>query len=196
MSSATGRPSPGNATGIRLARGRVTLRNKRAEDARDDYTWRSDPELVTFDAVPPLRMNWEDYQRVYAGEVRNPPGRQLSLCIEDETGVHIGNVMYYNLDEFAGQVELGIMIGRRDYWGRGYGTDAVRLMVDHIFASTSAHRIYLHTLTWNVRAQRSFGKAGFVPAGEVLRNGHNFVIMELWRDQARPGDGDEAQPGQ
>ncbi len=189
MSNATGRSSSGRLAAVRLERGGVTLRNKRVEDAPDDFAWRSDPELVTFDAVPPLRMSWEDYQRVYAGEVRNPPVRQLSLGIEDETGVHIGNVMYYNLDEFAGQVELGIMIGRRDYWGRGYGAEAVRLMVEHIFGSTGVHRVYLHTLTWNVRAQKSFGKAGFVPVGEVLRNGHNFVIMELWRDQARSGAG-------
>ncbi|MEK7215459.1 MAG: GNAT family N-acetyltransferase [Chloroflexota bacterium] len=182
MSNATGRPSSGNATAVRIEHGRLTLRSKRPEDARDDYAWRSDPELVKFDAVPPLRMSWEDYQRVYAGEIRNPPGRQLSLGIEDEIGEHIGNVMYYNLDEFAGQVELGIMIGNRDYWSRGYGPEAVRLMVEHIFDSTSVHRVYLHTLTWNVRAQKSFSKAGFVPVGEVLRNGYNFVIMELWRD--------------
>lgn len=171
-------------TAVRIEAGRIVLRTKTLEDAPDDYAWRSDSELATFDAVPPLRMSYEDYQRVYRNEFNSPPGRHLSLGIEDESGLHIGNVMYYNLDPFAGQTELGIMIGRREFWSRGYGTEAVQLMVQHIFATTPVHRVYLHTLTWNTRAQKAFGKAGFLPVGEVVRNGHTFVIMEVWRDQA------------
>jgi RimJ/RimL family protein N-acetyltransferase len=41
--------------------------------------------------------------------------------------------------------------------------------------------MFLHTLDWNVRAQRCFQKAGFVPRGTVQRNGRNFLLMETLR---------------
>ena len=148
---------------IRIEGEQTVLREKRLEDAEDDYAWRSDPELATFDAVPALRMNWPDFLRVYKDELRHPPPRQRNLSIEDRAGVHIGNCMYYNLDETAGHAELGIMVGRRDYWGQGYGSEAVAAMVQHIFQTTTIRRVYLHTLTWNVRAHKAFQKAGFTP---------------------------------
>ena len=161
----------------------VVLREKRVEDAAEDYAWRCDPELAAFDAVPALRMAWEDYLRIYKEELRYPPPRQRTLSIEDRQGKHIGNCMYYDVDEAKGEAELGIMIGLREYWNLGYGRDAVATLLGHIFETTQLNRIYLHTLTWNARAQKAFERAGFTPVREVLRNGHNFVLMEVSRDQ-------------
>ena len=182
------------APAISIETERVILRTKRLDDAEDDYAWRSNPELATFDAVPALRMDWSDFLRVFKGELRNPAPRQLTLAIEDRAGVHMGNCMYYNLDVTVGQTELGIMIARREYWSQGYGTEAVTAMVRHIFASTGVSRIYLHTLTWNYRAQKAFQKSGFEPVGEVLRNGHNFVIMEQYRWQFEAAGDNTAPP--
>ena len=96
--------------------------------------------------------------------------------------MHIGNCMYYDLDERRGQTELGIMIGDRDYWNGGYGTDAVVTLVEHIFKTISSiNKIYLHTLDWNDRARKSFAKAGFVEVRKVKRDGQNFVLMEMER---------------
>ena len=44
-------------------------------------------------------------------------------------------------------------------------------------------RVYLHTLDWNVRAQRSFAKCGFVPVRRVRRNGKDFILMEIGKEQ-------------
>lgn len=87
--------------------------------------------------------------------------------------------MYYDIDEAKGEAELGIMIGDRRFWGQAYGTEAVGLLLCHIFSDTSLSRVYLHTLDWNSRAQKSFEKAGFTSTGRVRRNGHNFVAMEI-----------------
>ncbi len=105
-----------------------------------------------------------------------------NLAIEDESGRRIGNVMYYNVDRWRKEAEIGISIGQREYWGRGYGSDAVRTLVRYLFRATDLRRLYLHTLDWNVRAQRAFYKAGFRPCGTAYRNGHTFVVMEVRRD--------------
>ncbi len=75
------------------------------------------------------------------------------------------------------------MIGESDCWDRGYGTDAVDTLVDYIFTETGLQRIYLKTLDWNERAQRCFVKSGFIPCGEMVKNGHRFVLMEVRKEQ-------------
>jgi RimJ/RimL family protein N-acetyltransferase len=91
--------------------------------------------------------------------------------------------MYYDINTRRGETELGVMIGDREYWGRGYGTDSVLTLVGHIFTTMSLNRVYLHTLEWNARARRSFAKAGFRELRNVRRNGMDFVLMEIWRTQ-------------
>ncbi|GAI02420.1 unnamed protein product, partial [marine sediment metagenome] len=87
------------------------------------------------------------------------------------------------IDEAKDEAELGIMICNRDYWDKGYGTDAVTTLVNHIFLQTNLKRIYLKTLDWNQRAQKCFKKCGFTPYGHLARDGYNFVLMELHRKQ-------------
>lgn len=162
---------------------KVILREKHLSDAHDDYRWRSDEELARLDAAPPLRMSFQDYLRLYEDELRYPYPWSRRFAIDTLDGKHIGNCMYYDIDYTTGEAELGIMIGEKDYWNRGYGTDAVSTLLSIIFTETPLKRIYLHTLEWNVRAQRSFAKAGFVPVRTVRRNGQTFVRMEITREQ-------------
>ena len=166
-----------------VARGRlVRLRRKRASDAPNDYAWRRDEELARYDAATPLRASYPDFLMTYTEELRYPSPFRRTLAIEDLQGNHIGNVMYYNIDERRGEAELGITIGDRRYWGRGYGRDAVETLVRHVFATTRLRRIFLNTLDWNERAQRSFAAAGFRPCGTTRRGGHVFVTMEFLRE--------------
>ena len=162
-----------------VARGRrVILRRKRLSDAKDDYAWRSDEELASYDAVPPLRLSFSDFLASLQVQIRYPDAAKRSYAIEDEGGRHIGNAMYYNLREAMGEAELGITIGDRRYWGHGYGSDAVQALVRLVFREKGLRRMLLHTLDWNVRAQRCFEKAGFVPRGRVRRDGRDFLLME------------------
>lgn len=165
---------------------RVTLRPKRLADAANDYAWRSDEELARFDAAPPLKMAFADYLAAFSQELRHPSPYHRSYAIEDETGRHIGNIMYYNYDARRGEAELGISIGDRRCWGKGYGTDAVITFVRHLFAHLFLERIFLNTLDWNVRAQRAFQKAGFVVCGRMHRDGHTFITMEVRRSWLTP----------
>ena len=89
--------------------------------------------------------------------------------------------MYYDINFTARTTELGILIGDRDYWSHGYGTDAVNTMLHHIFTETSLDKVYLHTLDWNRRAQRSFEKSGFQSVKPVTRAGLHFIYMDIPR---------------
>lgn len=173
-----------NQDNLMIEGAKVVLRQKRIEDAFHDYQWRIDPELSKLDATFPLRIRYKEFVRFSLDEIEYPSIRSKRLAIDTKDGVHIGNCMYYDLDERRGQTEVGIMIGHRDYWNGGYGTDAVVTLVRHIFSTISSiNKVYLHTLDWNSRARKAFAKAGFVEVREVKREGQNFVLMETARPE-------------
>lgn len=164
---------------------KVRLREKKLSDARNDHRWQSDAELARLDAVPVLSVVFPVYLLDYADQLHAPRPDRYPLAIETPDGEHIGNCTCYDIDEARGEAQLGIMIGDRSYRDKGYGTDAINTMVSHLFLDANLKRIYLKTLDWNLRAQECFKKCGFAPCGRLNRNGHNFVVMELHREQWR-----------
>ncbi len=66
---------------------------------------------------------------------------------------------------------LGISIGERDYWGKGYGTDAMRLAVQYGFLELNLRRISLGLHAYNERALKSYEKVGFKLEGRTRQDG-------------------------
>ncbi|MBI4303517.1 MAG: GNAT family N-acetyltransferase [Chloroflexi bacterium] len=160
---------------------RVILREKRLANAWDDYAWGIDPELAALDAAPVLTDTFADFLRDYADEINSPYLASRRFAIHTLEGKHIGNCSYYNISEKRGEAELGIMIGNRDYWNKGYGTDIITTLVNYIFSETRLSRVYLKTLASNHRAQKCFQKCGFMPCGYMAQDGYSFLLMEIRR---------------
>lgn len=162
---------------------KVIIRAKKLSDARDDYAWESDLELAELDAVHPLEIPFSRYLSEYSYEIRRPFVNSRYFGVDTLEGKHIGNCSYYHLDERNSETELGIMIGDRDYWDKGYGEDTVTALVQYIFSTIGIKRVYLKTLEKNMRAQKCFQKCGFVWCGRLLNHDFNFVLMEISRKQ-------------
>ena len=162
---------------------KVILREKRLADAWDDYTWQTDPELAQLDAAPVVTTTFSQYLSDYTNELHKSLPISHRFAVDTLDDKHIGNCSYYNISETKGEAELGIMIGNRDYWNKGYGTDAVTTLVNYIFCQTNLNRIYLKTLESNTRAQKSFPKCGFTPYGHLAKDGFSFVLMEIYHNQ-------------
>jgi len=89
-----------------------------------------------------------------------------------------------------GDAYVGIGIGERDLWGKGYGTDAMRVMLRYAFRELNLHRVTLTVFEYNPRAIRSYEKAGFVVEGRlrgwINREGrrwdmiHMGILREEW----------------
>ena len=166
----------------------VRIREKKVEDIPDEYAWRVDEELSRLDATRPLTMSYDDFLKYSKEEMQFPNFRSKRLAVETIEGVHIGNVMYYDLNMRNSETELGIMIGNKEYWGKGFGTDIVKTLLEHLFEDLKLERVYLHTLAWNYRAQSSFSKSGFREIRSVRRGGQDFLLMEVnrkdWEEEA------------
>jgi len=162
---------------------KIKIRDKRLADVLDDYIWRTDPELARLDAAPLLTTTFSRYLADYAHELRYSSSIRHRFAVEMLDGKHIGNCSYYNIDETKGEAELGIIIGNRDYWDKGYGADTVNTLVNYIFHQANLKRIYLKTLDSNSRAQKCFKKCGFTPYGHLVRDEFSFTLMEITRKQ-------------
>jgi len=162
---------------------KIKLRAKRLADALADYSWSRDPELIRLDAAALSPTSFSQYLSDYANELRYPFSSRYRFAVETLDGKHIGNCSYYNIIPGKAEAELGILVGNRDYWDKGYGADVVSTLASYIFRQTNFKRIYLKTLDWNTRARKCFKKCGFTPYGYMGRNGFSFVFMGLYRSQ-------------
>ena len=97
-------------------------------------------------------------------------------------GVHLGQN-----DLTPEEATLGILIGRKDRWGQGCGTEAVRAALDYAFRVLGLRRVKLRTFAHNLRARRAFQKAGFREVGVVPGpRGREDVHMEVRREDLGP----------
>lgn len=102
----------------------------------------------------------------------------------------IGGIGLWLLPQTQNDAWLGIHIGEREYWGKGYGTDAMRLIVGYGFSELNLRRITLGLHSYNERALKSYQKVGFQLEGKVrgdgLRDGVRYdgfymgILREEW----------------
>jgi RimJ/RimL family protein N-acetyltransferase len=88
---------------------------------------------------------------------------------------------------------VGIGLGEREFWGKGYGTDAMRIILRYAFTELNLHRVTLNVFEYNPRGVRSYEKAGFVLEGRqrgvLLREGRRWdeiymgILREDWLKQ-------------
>ena len=84
---------------------------------------------------------------------------------------------------------LGIGLGEREYWGKGYGSDALRVLLRFAFTELNLQRVSLNAFEYNARAIRSYEKAGFRVEGRVRewmrRDGRRWdvIYMGLLREE-------------
>jgi RimJ/RimL family protein N-acetyltransferase len=75
--------------------------------------------------------------------------------------------IFLPIDQKARSVEIGIMIGEKDYWNKGHGTEAMRTMCRYGFEELNLNRIWLRVFDTNPRARKAYEKAGFVYEGTL-----------------------------
>ena len=119
-------------------------------------------------------------------------GRDGTGFAVEADGLFIGQCALFHFDHIARTAELGITIGDRAYWGRGYGREALALLLDYGFRHHNLHRIWLTVNSTNERAMAAYRSCGFREEGRqrehVWSDGHyiDLVYMGLLRREWRP----------
>jgi len=111
-------------------------------------------------------------------------GNTFSI-IDKETNRVIGNCSYFAENALNRTAEIGIMVGDKDYWSRGYGSDALRTLLDFGFNVRNYHNICLRVISFNERAIACYEKVGFKRNGimrEVITRGnkkYDLIYMDI-----------------
>jgi RimJ/RimL family protein N-acetyltransferase len=149
----------------------VRLRPVASEDVERYVEWMNDPELIrNLGARYPVSRQFEEEWVEAATKRTSAPN--LSLAIETLEGRHIGSIGLHNVHPEDRNASLGIMIGARDCWSQGYGSDALRALLRFAFDEMNLHRVYLEVFADNERAIVSYKKCGFVEEGRQRQ--HHF----------------------
>lgn len=141
----------------------VRLRKLERSDLPLLHRWLNDADLMTWARFSPDHMSSlaaveKEYERELAGEERD----RTTFTVEDrETGKPIGWCVMRTWDRKHVSTNVGIGLGEKEFWGKGYGTEAMRLLLTIAFDHQRWHRAELWTLAENERAVRSFEKCGF-----------------------------------
>jgi [ribosomal protein S5]-alanine N-acetyltransferase len=132
------------------------------------WKWENDSELTYYlNADRHRTMSMEEISRRYR-QIRNDPTMELFI-IETIDGERIGMLGYDTLSVERRSCRVYIGIGEKEYWSRGYGSDAMRALLAHHFVDLHLERVYLSVYDFNDRAIASYRKCGYRVDG-VRRN--------------------------
>ncbi len=156
--------------------------------SRDSEYWRllaSDPPFMF---SPQKSKEWlektlkEDEQNLFMFMIRR---------LEDDR--LIGEVGLDGVQWNHGDTFIGIGLGEREFWGKGYGTDAMRVILRYAFNELNLHRVSLNVFEYNRRALRSYEKVGFKVEGRarkfLCRDGKRWdlIFMGILREEWEKG---------
>ncbi len=170
---------------------RLRLRPPGEADLPLFVRWFNDPEVRRWLAMSDAAELTLEGEREWYEEMRGDASRVV-WCIEVEDGRAIGNLGLHAIDEANGRATLGIAIGEKGYWGRGYGREAIGEVLRYGFGELGLRRIDLDVDEDNERGVRCYENCGFVREGLLrayrLREGRpvNAVAMSVLREEWRP----------
>jgi RimJ/RimL family protein N-acetyltransferase len=182
----------------------VTLRRHRPENLPAVVRWYRDPELARLTRYQTRPMSREEVERFFQARLLSPDS--IAYAIHDgSTDRLVGLTTFSALDADNGSVLFHITIGERDAWGRGLGTEATELMLEHAFERLGLHRVGLSVFSFNERAIRAYEKAGFRIEGRlreaIHRDGRYWDEVQMgalageWQGRRERSAGRPAEAG-
>ncbi len=176
---------------------RVVLRRHVPENLARFRAWYADPEIARLARYQEAPMRPEEIERFFASRVVGQEA--LAMAIHERDGDRlVGTCAFSQFDGDNGSALYHITIGEKDAWGRGYGTEATQLMLDHAFDVLGLHRVALYVFEFNERAIRAYQRCGFVIEGRsresIFRDGRwwdelAMSVLESDRQRVRGVEG-------
>jgi len=155
---------------------------------RDDlalyHRWINDFDVTRYYLDTPRPQTLEEraawYERMSAGDLQNID----FLIYELATMRPIGRVGLDDISYQHRRASFGILIGEKDCWGKGYGTEATRLTLDYGFRLLGLHNIMLSVSSANAAAIRAYTRAGFqvIGARRECRHEGDSVLDNIFMD--------------
>lgn len=167
---------------------KVYLRAIELEDYKTSIKWRRDDAIWNLVGGTKYYVS-ESYEKQWVENiVKGTADIKLAVCTVEEN-VYIGNVYLTDIDLQTRQGESHVIIGEREYWGKGYAKEALELLLKYAFEERNFHRVTAKILDSNIASQKLYSKLGFTQEGllreSVFKNGtykNQYIYSLLQRE--------------
>lgn len=153
----------------------IFFKNLNSEDKKRIKYWSKDPKVVEFT---------ETYKK------SKKKLKIMAFGIHDNVSLKvIGDIAINSIDLKNKHAEIGLTIGDKNYWGKGYGTDSVKTIINYCFSKLNLNKVYLDVWEDNERAIRCYKKCGFKVDGILrkhIKKGkkyYNKIIMSILKQE-------------
>lgn len=151
---------------------RIVLREYRKDDFEHMRAWVNDPQVVDSLSDVFLYPHTANATEAFLQKVLEGQGEHKGFVIAHKASLdYIGQIDLFKFDWKNRCVEMGIVIGRKEDRGHGYGSEAIRLLQQFVFDRLNMNRLQLEVYDYNQQAIQCYRKCGFVEEGR-LRQRH------------------------
>lgn len=171
----------------------VLLRASRRDDLARLCAFNNDVAVeLAGGGDPPIPQSLERLQAEFDSQ-SSSGGRNGTGFVIEADGQCIGQCALFSFDQVGRTAELGITIGDKNYWGKGYGREAIKLLLAYGFRHHNLHKVHLRVHARNERGIRAYRACGFVEEGrlraQVWSDGayDDLVLMGVLRSEWQQG---------
>jgi [ribosomal protein S5]-alanine N-acetyltransferase len=184
--SSLGRSNMTRSTNIPFIQGKgFYMREVRLSDIEGNwYQWLND-EVVTKFQNKGIIPNTREKQRAYLEAITTSDTDVVLALVDDSSERHFGNIGLHEIDPIHRSAKIGIVIGEKQFQGKGYGKQAWNLITEYGLKRLNLHRLYAHIIKDNVPCLRAAQASGFKIEGEMrdvfFKQGkyHNVLYLNL-----------------
>lgn len=160
------------------------LRPVEESDVTEEYVgWLNDPEITRYLGLGRFPMTLEEL-RASVERFKSSKSDILLAIIDRETGRHIGNVALNRINWVHRNADTGLVIGAKEFWGKGYATEAWGLLLRYAFGSLNLHKVIATVVAGHDSSQAALEKLGFQVEG---RGREEFFLDGKYLDYVRLG---------
>ncbi|MGG4459703.1 GNAT family N-acetyltransferase [Brevibacillus sp. HB1.1] len=168
---------------------RIYLRKMTGEDVDVYHTWRNDVEVMRTTNPSMDVYTWEDTNGFVNQVILHASSSKSYMILDSQTNRPIGITSLIQIDLKNRNAECIIDIGEKEYWGKGYGREAMKLLLDYAFLEMNLHRVSLRVFSFNEKAIKLYERLGFKQEGVsrqfLFREGkwHDIVHMGILQQE-------------
>lgn len=147
---------------------KVYLRPLNELDAEGNYPyWFNDSEVCRYNRHARF-PNTKEKTLEYIKSVKDSLTELVLAIVDKKDNKHIGNVSLSRINYIDSNAELSIIIGEKDYWGKGIGKEAWEMVMDYGFKTLNLHRLYCGTHAENIGMQKIALACGMKEEGKLI----------------------------
>ncbi|MCF7815701.1 MAG: GNAT family N-acetyltransferase [Candidatus Pacebacteria bacterium] len=154
---------------------RVTLRPVLEQDVPLLLKWINDPEVSKYLKVHLPMMEADENEWFTSMHKRKPRDMVVAIVVDDKP---IGTMGLHGIDHRQGHATTGALIGEKDCWDKGYGSEAKMLLLEFAFNVLNLRKVYSNVIAFNERSHAYSLKCGYKEEGRL--KDHHYAQGKYW----------------